>query len=317
MRHSELDKKRLEPMVAEVYAAASGPTSEVYPQCYDTWKKHPVWGFWNDKPVTIVPSDCYFLPHEEQKKIEAKWCKGLRGFWYYIPKLDYHDKDYKKKCKELDDFRKFEDEVSKDKSLTYAQRAAKIKKEALAHNFRWRSTDKEYIGYNYWLGISVAEKLDVVNRCWEMYNAIDEAYNRNLIKNLYIDYPHEKQFYYTHPKYGGVYVRVEHIDYEWNSTAKKHIPVEKPDREFANIYNENGEWIEKMWNYNNVVRTMAAETLDIMIMKALPHVKAILKEWKRGDTLQYMEMSRSRAERDFKQAMALFIQHLWWLDENK
>lgn len=314
MNREDLDKKRLEPCVADVYANAKGPTTECYPQSFETWRKHGVWAFYRDereKPVTVVPMDCYYISSEDLKRVVEKWCKGLHGFWYYIPKLTFGEPEYKKRVKELEDFRKFESEVSNDKTLTYAQRAAKIKKEALAHNFMWRSHDKEYINFNVYLGVSPNSNKEWVEKNHVVYNAIEEAANAGKIINLYIDYVHMNEF--TCTRDGKVlHAVVEEKQYYRNND--KLICKETPGREYCNLYDDNGDYVDYLWNYVDVRRSLSAETMEIMITKYKPVVIETLKSQGRDDIVEWLEQNNFM-DKDLKQCFAVWIMKQWYLTE--
>ena len=90
MNRNDLDKKRLGPCVAEIYTMAKGPTTECYPQSFETWRDRGVFAFYNGEgnpPLTVIPMDCYYISETDLKRIVEKWSKGLHGCWYYIPKL--------------------------------------------------------------------------------------------------------------------------------------------------------------------------------------------------------------------------------------
>ena len=306
MNRYDLDKKRLEPCVADIYAHAKGPSENCFPQSYDAWKHHGVWAFYDDdknKPVTVVPMDCYYISSDDLKKIVEKWSKGLHGYWYYIPKLDFNEPGYKKKTRELNAFRRFEAEVSKDKTLTYAQRAAKIKKEALAHNFMWRSQDKEYINFNVYLGVSPNSSKDWVEKNHIVYKAIEEAANAGKIMNLYIDYVHTDNFAYT--KNGVTYfAQVEEVNYYHE--GDKLVREEVPGRVLCNLYDDDGKFVENLWNYEAICRCMAAETMEIMIMKYKPVVIETLKTQGHDDIAEWLAGDRYM-DKDLKQCFALWI----------
>lgn len=313
MRRDELNKKRLEPCMAEIYAKSSCPESEVWPQSYDTWNKHGVWGFQHSdkKPVTLVPMELYYLSSEDLSKIVEKWSKGLRGWWYYIPKLNHGEKDYNKHKKELEDFRKFEDEVSKDKSLTYAQRAAKIKKEALAHNFMWRSRDKEYIRFNIYLGASPCNSKENYDRSVILYNIIKQLFNDGKVLNQYMDYVHKDSFIYTDNDGKTLLAEVSTTSY-WYDNNKLHsrdtngYPV-------CNLYDvDTREYVKDLWNYKEYVRKATAETFEFTYQNLLPVLKDHLKVLGQGDLLKYIEEGRW-ADETIKYCLSLYLMHLSYI----
>lgn len=313
MNRHDLDKKRLEPCIAEVYAKASGPTPDCYPQSFETWRKHGVWAFYRDekeKPVTVIPMDCYHISETDLKKIVEKWSKGLHGFWYYIPKLTFGEPDYKKHVKELEDFREFEAEVSKDKTLTYAQRAAKIKKEALAHNFMWRSSDKEYISFNVYLGVSPNTSLEWVEKNHAVYRAIEEAAKAGKIINLYIDYVHMDSFMYKNGD-KTLHAIMEEKQY-WHDTNGKVTCQNTPGRTYCNLYDDNGEYVDYLWNHEDVRRSLSAQTMDIMIERFKPVVIETLKSQGREDLVEWLE-HKSYMDKDLKQCFAVWIMSQWYL----
>lgn len=307
MNRQKLDKKRLEPCVADIYAHAKGPTGNCFPQSYDTWKEHGVWAFYNGdrkKPITIVPLDCYHLDSDDLKKIVEKWCKGLHGYWYYTPKLNYEDPDYRKKVKELEDFRKFEAEVSKDKTLTYAQRAAKIRKEAIAHNFMWRSSDKEYINFNVYLGVSPNSNKEWVEKNHIVYNAIEEASRAGLISNLYVDYVHMDTFTYT--KDGKTYyAQIEEMNYYHDDD--KLVCEKTPGRSYCNLYDSDGGFVENLWDYENIRRCLSAETMEVMVTKYKPIVIDTLKSQGHSDVAEWLVRHNYTDNKDLKQCFAVWI----------
>jgi len=309
MNSDKLWETRFKPMLAEVYAESKGPTDAVWPQNWESWKKHPVWGFYHDedKPVIIIPADIYHCDRDKMKSILAKWCKGLHGFWYYTPKLDFKDPEYENKVKEMEDFRKFEDEVSKDKSLTYAQRAAKIKKEALAHNFRWRSRDKEFIEHNFWLGVSPTSSQDNAMKAIVMYQAIERVYNRGGFKNTYVDYTHMPEFEYR-DKFGRIcQARMENIR-KWLDKDNK-IKEKKIDVPVCNLYID-GIFVDDLWNYEDETRRMSAETFQTMETVSKPLVISMLFDMGHVELANDIEKDANWVSKEYKQCLALFINHL-------
>ncbi len=315
MNKHDLNEKRLEPCVAEVYATAIGPTKDCFPQSYETWKNHGVWAFYDKdmkKTVTVVPIDCYYIPGEQLKKIVAKWCKGLHGFWYYTPKLTHSDPDYDEHVKELEAFRTFEAEVSNDKTLTHAQRAAKIKKEALKHNFMWRSRDREYINFNVYLGVSPNSNEEWVKKNHAVYNAIEEAAKAGKIENVYIDFVHMNEF--TYNKNGKpLFARVESVDYYHE--GDKLIRKEIPGRVLCNLYGDDGNFVENLWNYEDIRRRMSAETMEIMITRYKPVVIETLKAQGKNDVAEWLA-GDNYMDRDLKQCFAVWIMKQWFLARN-
>lgn len=313
MNRDKLWETRFKPMLAEVYAKSEGPTKEVWPQDWDNWKNHPVWGFeYDNKPVIVVPVNIFWMDHDKMKSIVAKWCKGLHGFWYYMPKLDFEDPEYDAKCKELYNFRDFEAKVSQDKSLTYAQRAAKIKKEALAHNFMWRSRDKEFIEQNFWLGVSPTSSKESFENGLTMYNAIENVYNNGGFENTYVDYTHMNQFAYT--KDGVEYTaKIENVMKWFDRNGKYHEEM-SPDYEFCNLYNTEDEFIERLWSPIEVTKNMSAKTFEAIndIVKPLVYDELI----KQGHTglAENIKNDIHRMGYDFKQCLALFINHLNYME---
>lgn len=309
MNSDKLWETRFKPMLAEVYVESKGPTDAVWPQNLDSWKEHPVWGFYHDEdePVIIIPADIYHCDRDKMKSILANWCRGLHGFWYYMPKLDFKDPEYKNKVKEMEDFRKFEDEVSKDKSLTYAQRAAKIKKEALAHNFRWRSRDKEFIEHNFWLGVSPTSSQDNAMKAIVMYQAIERVYNRGGFKNTYVDYTHMPEFEYR-DKFGRIcQARMENIR-KWLDKDNK-IKEKKIDVPVCNLYID-GIFVDDLWNYEDETRRMSAKTFQDMETISKPLVISMLLEMGHTELANDIEKDVNWISKEYKQCLALFINHL-------
>ena len=321
MRHSDLDKKRLEPCMAEVYNKATSMEKRVWPQSYDTWSKHGIWGyqskskFDNNKPVTIVPMECYHLSQEDFKEIVGKWCKGLRGWWYYIPKLNYGEPDYNEHVKELEDFRKFEAEVSKDKSLTYAQRAAKIKKEALAHNFMWRSSDKEYINYNIYLGPSPSASKEAFDINSLIYEAICELASTGF-ESHYIDYTKLDKFQYKDPKTGNVLTaKIENTTYWYEDGKLRSRKLHNCS--ICNLYNDKWEYVDNLWNYMNILRTWTANLFEDDIDRSAPLVTEIFK---RNHPDVYDKLNENnRIDRyigdswNYRQCWALYLMHISYI----
>lgn len=316
MRRDELDKKRLEPCMADVFANSKTPATKVWPQSYDTWHNHGIWGNYrgDNKPLIVVPSDVYFLSADDLKKIIDKWCKGLRGFWYYIPKLTYGKPGYKKQVKELEDFRKFEDEVSKDKSLTYAQRAAKIKKEALVHNFMWRSTDKEYVKNNIYLSVSPTNNVEHYTRNCHIYNAIERAFAAGDIQNLYIDYVHSDSFVYTYKDGRTLFAEVSDVAHWFDKDGKEH--TRKLNGGITcNLFDDDDKFVDDLWNFEQIRREMSAETFDIMVNKYTPVIIEYLDTMGYIDDAKYIKDGHWARE-DVQQCMALFLMHLSYIKEN-
>lgn len=314
MNRYNLDKKRLEPCVEEIYASSKGPTDECYPQNYETWGSHGVWAFYGGaEPVTVIPIDCYFLEKDILKKIVEKWCKGLHGFWYYTPKFTFGDPDYDKKKKELEDFRRFESDVENDKTLTYAQRAAKIKKEALAHNFIWRSRDKEYINFNVYLGVSPNSNKEYVERNHIIYHAIEDAAHHNKIINSYVDYIHMDSFEYI--DCGNIlHAKVEEVYYYHKND--NIIKVSSVGRKHCNLYNDDGDWVNEICDYVNVCRRMSADTLEKMIVRYKPIVIETLIHQGHEDVATWLNDNRYM-DKDLKQCFAVWIMSQKWLSDNK
>ena len=78
MNRDDLDKKRLGPCVAEIYTMAKGPTTECYPQSFETWRDRGVFAFYNGEgnpPLTVIPMDCYYISETVLKRIVEKWSK--------------------------------------------------------------------------------------------------------------------------------------------------------------------------------------------------------------------------------------------------
>jgi hypothetical protein len=321
MNHKELDKKRLIPCVSELYQKAIGPTHDIYPQGYDTWREHPVWGFRHggDKPVKYVPMDCYYIAEAEARAIVDKWCKGLHGFWYYMPKLDFHDSNYKARVKELHDFRNFEDVVSKDKTLTYAQRAAKIKKEALAHNFEWRSHDKEYIRHNIWLGVCPNSNKEWVTRNHAIYGIIVDAFNQGLIQNTYRDYTHMSRFEYIGEDNTVLTAVIENKNYYRD--RNNNLICSEENREYCNLYNDNGEYVDYLWDYINICRNLSAKTFEVMYDQVKPIIESMIME-KAGDPIMDKLIEKIKSHRgidddDIKQCLAVFIMSRMYIEEQE
>ena len=315
MTHAELDKKRLEPCMAEAYAKAQCPEPQVWPQGYDTWAKHGVWGFQygDKKPVTLVPMELYYLSSDDLSKIVDKWCKGLRGWWYYTKKLDFHDKDYKKNVAELDKFRDFEAEVSKDTTLTYAQRAAKIKKEALAHNFMWRSRDKEYVRFNIFLGASPGGSKDAWEKNCYIYSIVKRLLETGVVKNTYIDYVHVRDFAYT-DQTGEVFQAVmENISY-WYDKGKLHKNT--IEHETCNLYDGHGNYVKELWNHQDIRRYMTSVTFRDLSHTLFPEVIKAIKEDGRDDVAKWLE-EKGHDENDYQFCISLWLMHKSWMDAHK
>lgn len=311
MDRTDLDKKRLLPCMAELYRVAKGPAENLCPQSFEMWEKYAVWGFQSsDQLVTMVPMDCFYLDKDVMHNIIEKWCKGLHGFWYYIPKLDFEDKDYKKKVKELEDFRDFEAKVSADKTLTYAQRAAKIKKEALAHNFRWRSRDKEYISQNIYLGVGPNSSEEWTNRTRMLYQLISEGFENDSIKNLYIPYDRMDTFVCTDKSGRALHATIEKVRYK-NTKTDIWVPQED-SREHCNLYDDEGKFVNELWDYNRVRRYMAAQTLKLMTERYKPVIKNKLEELGHQDIVDRMNKQDWWLDSDIAQCFALYIMTSWW-----
>ena len=316
MNRNDLDKKRLGPCVAEIYTMAKGPTTECYPQSFETWRDRGVFAFYNGEgnpPLTVIPMDCYYISETDLKRIVEKWSKGLHGCWYYIPKLTYGEPGYEEHVKELEDFRKFESEVSRDKTLTYAQRAAKIKKEALAHNFRWRSYDKEYINFNVYLCVSPSSNKEVVERNHIIFAAIEEAAATGRIDNLYIDYVHMNTFTYT--KDGqSLCARVEEKQYYFDEDKNKLYCIDTPGRKYCNLYDKDGNYVDNLWNYVEIRKAMSAQTMDLMIERYTPVVIETLKSQGHGDIAEKLTNAGHVGD-NLKQCFAVWIMKQWYLAE--
>lgn len=313
MNKHDLNKKRLEPCVAEIYANAIGPTTECYPQSFDTWSTHGVWAFYlgENTPSTVVPMDCYFIEKDTLKNIVTKWCKGLKGYWYYTLKLNYDDPEYKERKEELESFRKFEEEVSKDKSLTYAQRAAKIKKEALSHNFIWRSRDKEYIDFNIHLGVSPNSNKDWVYKNHEVYKAIEDAASTGKIRNIYVDLVHENEFVYVDEDGKSYRALIEEVGYYHENG--RLVRMDTPGHKNCNLYDINNDFVKDLWDYETFLQTKSAESMEIMISTYKPVVIETLESKGHTDIAKWLE--KSYMDKDLKQCFAVWIMKQWYLAE--
>lgn len=319
MNKDELNKKRLKPCVAEIYMNAKGPTNKCYPQSYDTWAKHGVWAFYDNmnNPITIVPLDCYYLDNTTLRKIVAKWSKGLHGFWYYIPKLTHGEPDYDAHVKELHDFREFEEKVSFDTSLSYAQRAAKIKKEALSHNFMWRSKDKEYINFNVYLGVAPNSNWDWVKKNHMIFQAIETAANSGRLKNIYIDYVNTNEFEFPGNDGKIYHAKIEAIRYHrHNKNGDTFVQKETPGQEFCNLYDDEGNFVTSIWDHIDVRRKMSASSMENMVKTYKPVIYEILKSQGNEDLVEWLE-NHSYMDKDLKQCLAVWIMSQWFLAENK
>lgn len=317
MNRHDLDKKRLEPCMADVFASSETPAKEVWSQSYDTWRDHGIWGFYrgDNKPLIVVPSNVYYLSENDLKNIVEKWCKGLHGYWYYIPKLTHGEPGYKKHVKELEDFRKFEAEVSKDKSLTYAQRAAKIKKEALAHNFMWRSADKEYITHNIYLTVSPTSNKEHFTRNCHIYNAIERAFNAGDIHNMYIDYVHSDKFTYTYKDGRTLFAEVSDVSHWFDSEGKEHTRKLNGGLT-CNLFDDDGNFVDDLWDFEHIRREMSAETFGIMVGNVKPVVIQYLEKMGYLEDAKYVSEGRW-ADEDLQQCMSLFLMHLSYMEVNK
>ena len=177
MNFKLLDTKRLYPCFEEVYAKSQKVVDVPFPITWENMMEMCVCGFegiQGNELRRMMPYDMFFLDFEELKQIVEKWCKGLHTYWYYLPKLNPEDPKYQEKIKELEDFRKFEEEVSKDKSLTSQQRRIKIEKEALQHNFRKRSRGREYISNTIMLGPSPTCNFEAFERAQQVYKIVSK-----------------------------------------------------------------------------------------------------------------------------------------------
>ena len=132
----------------------------------------------------LIPFECFYLKQERQNHIVEEYTKGLRGSWYYPHKFGAMDRkgwqaDDKKHSKILNDFRKFEDEVSKDKSLTPYKRRAKIRERAIKDGFQWRRWDAEAVSRDIHLGPSPSGREDLWEIMKQVYVIIDPVVTAN------------------------------------------------------------------------------------------------------------------------------------------
>lgn len=126
--------------------------------------------------VHQVPYEFFFIDKDRMKAIVKEYTKGLRGSWYYNHKfMNTNNPNWKeddeKHSKILHDFRDFEYETSKDKSLTPAERREKIKIRAIKDGFEWRIWDAERISAEIYMGPSPSnskERLEMYTKAYNM-----------------------------------------------------------------------------------------------------------------------------------------------------
>lgn len=294
MNRKELDK-RVENCMAELYQKSEGPGSYVCPQSFEMWGKYGIWVYdmepeYERKPVTMPPFDLFYLSHEETESIVAKYTKGLHGFWYYTPKLTHGEPGYEEHVKELHDFRDFEAEVRKDKSLTYAQRAAKIKKEALAHNFIRRNRDAEYVSQSIYLGSSPTGSKKQAEKMWKLYGIVELLFDSGKVAVVYKDYVHATEFPYVLPSGTIVTVR-KTMDGEYTKYT---------------CYDDNNNAIDTLWNGVYVVRDMSAQSMELQIHDLKPQVLQKMREFD-YDQAEIDEVAGDYMDRMLKQAVALYL----------
>lgn len=180
MNRQKLNKKRFIPCFNEIYSEAKCAV--------DTKGKVIDWDFlqvnaplmhrkFENQIQILFPYDCFYLSHDRLMEIIRKHTKGLRGSWYFPYKFgNLNDPNWKENDKVhekiLMDFRAFEDEVSKDKSLTPYQRRTKIKARAIQDGFQWRVWDAEAISMNICLGPSPTSNEETVKTCGKIYEMV-------------------------------------------------------------------------------------------------------------------------------------------------
>ena len=262
MNRKELENKRFWPCFDEIWSKATNVFPLNFPLLnYSHLQELCPWTQDNDRLCHMVPIDITYLDKDEMKRIVDKWCKGLHGFWYYTPKLDFNDPGYHTKVKELHDFRDFETKVNADKSLTYAQRAAKIRKEALAHNFRWRSNDREFITTNIYLGCTPTSNKEHHKIGQILFDFLRQYLNTGELPMSYHDYTKDKVFPYVEGDiiYTASIENIHHLDGKQEASKS---PI-------CNLYDEGGDFVCELWDYEQVQRSMSATTFLAMVDNAV------------------------------------------------
>lgn len=177
MNFKLLDTKHLYPCFEEIYLKSQRVIEVPFPITWDSMMEKCIYGYegvHGNELRKMMPFDMFYLGLDELYEIVNKWCKGLHTYWYYTPKLNPMSPEYDKQIKELQDFRKFEKEVSNDKTLTPYQRKRKIEKEALQHHFMKRSRGREYVSNTIMLGPSPTCNFEAFEHAQQVYKTVSK-----------------------------------------------------------------------------------------------------------------------------------------------
>lgn len=196
MNRKDLHKKRFIPCFNEIYANSQCciPVDRKFDHDYVLeHSPHIYERNGNSHLQTLFPFECFYMEHDKMLGIINKHTKGLRGSWHYPYKFGNLDNmnwkvDDEKHRKILYDFRDFEEQVSKDKSLTPYQRRKKIKERALKDGFQWRIYDAESISCALLLGPSPNTNKGYVERMGVLYKECESI----IAENVYIFKPWKK-----------------------------------------------------------------------------------------------------------------------------
>ena len=196
MRNKKFFNQRFVPCFNEIYSKAvcCTPLNPDIKITYDWVLNHaPQYLEHGNRGLRVLfPYECFYLDGDELKKSVNNYTKGLRGTWYYPYKFGSMDEEGwkerdEKHSKILYAFRDFEAEVSKDKSLTAAQRRAKIKKRALQDGFEWRVYDAESLSFSIYLGPSPCSNKETVDTMGHVYEIIKPTLD-TCVKKVYKSY---------------------------------------------------------------------------------------------------------------------------------
>jgi len=270
MRRSDLDKKRIDPCISEIYNN-SECVVKGFPKI--TLEKFiRILPYFHDGKIhKCTPLNCFWMDGDRQLAIVNKWCKGLHHFWYYTPKLNFKDPDYDAKVKELHDFRDFESRVLKDKTLTYAQRKAKIKKEALAHHFIKRSIDAEYVSFNSW-NISPTSNAESFKKATVIYAYLEDAYYSGRLNIEYRDLTNTGPIQFERNNY---LVKVENVEYVWNKNSKEYIATDSKEVHWNTYDLENHHFVRCIYDPSDLIARIAADSFEEAYNAALKYLETV------------------------------------------
>lgn len=260
MNRKDLHKKHFVPCFNEIYANSQCciPVDRKFDYDYVMEHSPHIYERYGNSHIQILfPFECFYMGDEEMLDIINKHTKGLRGSWYYPYKFgNLNNRNWKvddeKHHKILYDFRDFEEQVGKDKSLTPYQRRKKIKERALKDGFQWRIYDAESISCALLLGPSPSTNKEHVEKMGVLYNECKSIISENASifkpwKNAVND--------------GSPYIEKEHAMYEEAISfkclvdeVKVKYAMEHPDADVSRRLGSDIEQVVSLWLILNVLQ---------------------------------------------------------------